>query len=1086
MHKQEACRLCKGSCVIDGEAVKCSKCDGNGAFSRFDKPCRHTDMHFARDCPICSGLGWSVTATSAYPGYPSMVTPTVTASVTPAGYPQQPAYPPQPQPTYPPQQQNIPQLAGDWGDASLSNDHLTILQAGDKYTITNAAQSWSPATAMAQNGEIVFTSGIVGLKATFDPMTQALNLSNNTQWVRRAPQAASRAPVPSVPAGELPQLGGKWGDVTIPGDEVVIVQTGNVLQITNRGQSWSPATGTVDVHNNVVFTSGLPGGLTAVHDGQAKVLRLSNGTAWNRHSGAHTGHHHGHAHHHHHAHGHAQHTPTPAPVGQVSLSGKWGDISIPGDDLRIVHTGTFLNITNPGQSWKHATGKFDQVSKTLSFNYGLTELSATYDVASQQLCFSNGSRWARHAAQPAPVVQQIGGDWQDSSIPGDEVVIVQTGDSLTITNNGQSWSPATGKIDAYANVTFVQGLPGLTARFDVASQALHLSNGTQWTRRAPQQPAYPPQPQPTYPPQQQNIPQLAGDWGDASLPNDHLTILQAGDKYTITNAAQSWSPATAMAQNGEIVFTSGIVGLKATFDPMTQALNLSNNTQWVRRAPQAASRAPVPSVPAVPNANLTGKWRDVMIPGDEVVIVQTGDSVNITNKHQSWSPAAGRVEGNTLTFTSGLPGMTATYEEAQHTLALSNNTKWCRATSTPQAPAAPGPDMAGTYGDVTIPGDACVVVQSGNNLTITNAKQGWSPATAIIDAQSQVTFTSGLVGMTARFDAPTRTLHLSNGTSWRAAATIATIQGKWHDPTQPGDETEFTQSGEFLTVVNARQQWSPAYAKIDTNRRITFNQGLPGVVGDLNQEETCITLNNGVRWMRGAAAATGAYPSAAYPPAGAPAYPPSAPPTPAAPSMEGQWQDPRMPGQIVTVQMNASFLTATCPTQQWSPAQGAIDAAGNVTFSTGLVGATAVFDPTQQIVRFSNGATWNRTAGAPPPMQGGTNMPNIQGQWRRHKAHPATPIHITQNGQTFSATSAQPGFPQNGQITTSQYAPGTWSFTMQGMQGTLEAGHGVRYIKWANGAWWEQSTNATAAAATPQRVDPVSKMMNDAMSFFKR
>ena len=489
---------------------------------------------------------------------------------------------------------------------------------------------------------------------------------------------------------------------------------------------------------------------------------------------------HGHGHHHHHHHQQPRHQDCSF-VSVAQIAGDWGDVNIPGDRVTIVQAGDKCTMTNPKQSWSPATA-IVQGNGEIMFTSGIVGLTARLDPVTQALNLSNNSKWARVAA-----VTSVAGDWGDVTMPGDRCIIQQNGIYLTITNAKTHWSPAQATIDTQNKLTFTSGLPGITADFDGANM-MTLSNGSRWGRVGAA-PAHVHPTQPTYPPQQQNIPQLAGDWGDASLPNDHLTILQAGDKYTITNAGQSWSPATAIAQNGEIVFTSGILGLKATFDPMSQALNLSNNTKWVRRAPQAASRAPVPSMPVGALPQLGGKWGDVALPGDEVVIVQTGNVLQITNRGQSWSPATGTVDvHNNVVFTSGLPGgLTAVHDGQAKVLRLSNGTTWNRHGGAHaghahghhhhhhahgHAQRGPGhhpnvQQIGGNWQDPRLPGDHVVINQQGELMTITNAQQSWSPATGKIDAHNRIVFNSGLpAGLTAQLDVPSQTLHLSNGTQW--------------------------------------------------------------------------------------------------------------------------------------------------------------------------------------------------------------------------------------------------------------------------------------------------------------------------------
>ena len=662
MHKKEACRLCRGSCVVDGNAQQCPKCEGMGAFNCFNRACRHTDMQFARDCASCSGQGWSVTPAAAGSPFASMTSAMASCTVTPAGSP--------------------PMVSPDCS-----------------FTMTTA-----PA-AQPHHGHGHHAHGHA------HPHQAAHGRHPQQDYIAPGVTVVTTKPVDGVQvvvSTNAPQIPGEWSDVAIPNDRCVITQSGTTLHITNTAQSWSPAQGNINVEGKVNFTAGLIG-LTAQYDKTAQRLAFSNGCVWERTPAA----------------------PTHA-MSSVSLAGKWGDVALPGDEVVIVHHGAHLQITNTGQQWSPASGTFDEARRTVTFTSGLVGLTATLD-ASSQLALSNGTRWARHTnTPPAAAVQQIDGNWQDPRLPGDEVVIVQTGDIVNVTNAAQQWSPATGKMDGHNVVTFLSGLVGLTARFDSASQALHLSNGTQWTRRSNTA---------------NTIPQLAGSWGDVSLPTDHLTIVQNGANYTMTNAGQGWSPATAVAQNGELIFTSGILGLKATYDTMTQQLKLSNNTAWERRALCNVQQ-------------IGGNWQDPRLPGDHVVITQQGELMTITNAQQGWSPATGKIdEANKIVFTSGLPdGLTAQYDVASSTLHLSNGTQWTRR---PDAP------LQGKWGDVSLPGDEVLIVQTGNVLQITNATQGWSPATGTMDAHNHVVFTSGLpAGLTAQFDAPTQKLSLSNGTQW--------------------------------------------------------------------------------------------------------------------------------------------------------------------------------------------------------------------------------------------------------------------------------------------------------------------------------
>eukprot|EP01061_Rhynchopus_euleeides_P033356 TRINITY_DN558_c0_g1_i13.p3 TRINITY_DN558_c0_g1~~TRINITY_DN558_c0_g1_i13.p3 ORF type:complete len:136 (+),score=28.59 TRINITY_DN558_c0_g1_i13:886-1293(+) len=126
------------------------------------------------------------------------------------------------------------------------------------------------------------------------------------------------------------------------------------------------------------------------------------------------------------------------------------------------------------------------------------------------------------------------------------------------------------------------------------------------------------------------------------MPGQKTTIVQVGDAVTLTDPSVAWSPAEGKVDTqNNITFTSGLTSLTATFSPTTRVLSFSNNRLW---------RA----LPAAMIPNISGKYNDPSIQGEEVTILQASNEVIITNPKQSWSPANGEIDAeNKLTFTSG-------------------------------------------------------------------------------------------------------------------------------------------------------------------------------------------------------------------------------------------------------------------------------------------------------------------------------------------------------------------------------------------------------------------------------------------------
>ena len=254
---------------------------------------------------------------------------------------------------------------------------------------------------------------------------------------------------------------------------------------------------------------------------------------------------------------------------------------------------------------------------------------------------------------------QIAGAWSEFPPSANNMTIAQMGDKVTVTCPSQPWSPAHANITG-TTIRFVSGMPaGLSATFDPMSQRMNFTNGVVWTKGgAP--PAPVPMPVPVMPvPVPVAAAQVAGQWNEQPASQNVMAITQLGDKVTVACPTQPWSPAHADVSGNTLIFRSGMpAGMTATFDAMTRSLAFSNGIRWVMGSP------------------LDGTWVDHPHAMSAVV---SGSQISVHCPTQPWSPATGTVNGNNITFTTGMPGLSAVYDPTMNHLAFSNGCRWQKA-----------------------------------------------------------------------------------------------------------------------------------------------------------------------------------------------------------------------------------------------------------------------------------------------------------------------------------------------------------------------------------------------------------------------
>ena len=333
--------------------------------------------------------------------------------------------------------------------------------------------------------------------------------------------------------------------------------------------------------------------------------------------------------------------------------------------------------------------------------------------------------------------------------------------------------------------------------------------------------------------------------------------------------------------------------------------------------------SPTPTTPPHNRAAPEGTQMEVVVKdcADNLYVIEVGVDDTLETMRQKVASAVGLAEDSfCMGFGGKDEGGDITELSAGDTIVLTN-------TNAPQIP--------GEWGDVRLPDDCCVITQIGATLHITNTTQPWSPAEGIINEEGEVSFTAGLVGLTAQYDRIAQRLDFSNGCAWEhipAAVSSVSLAGKWGDVRLLNDRSFITQRGTTLHITNTTQPWSPAQGNIDEEGKVNFITGFSGLTAQYDETAERLAFSNGCAWERIPAASTHEVFSV---------------------SLAGKWGDVRLPNdRCVITPHSGTTLHITNTAQPWSPAQGSIDEEGKVNFTSGLIGLTAQYDETAERLAF--------------------------------------------------------------------------------------------------------------------------------------
>ena len=519
-----------------------------------------------------------------------------------------------------------------------------------------------------------------------------------------------------------------------------------------------------------------------------------------------------------------------------------------------------------------------------------------------------------------------------------------------------------------------------------------------------------------------NMQNLSGTWTELNHPTKVINVTQVNRTLQIVSPGEPWSPASSeIGTSNAMTFSGGLAGMTAQFDPITRRINFTTGLVWIAgdgggASPYPAPPAPVPYPPAptptpAPGGDINGNWADLrMAPNDVITIQRNGQNLTITCPTQPWSPAQGAIDAfNKITFTTGLVGLFGTFDPAKREVTFTNGLCW----HPHGAPPSPYPTPTPTPYPAPVPDQSArgeVACASGCGFLVT----GVTPrhCCAACDKRPHQ--------------------HGPRCAQKRSAAAPVNndINGNWADLRMaPNDVITIQRNGQNLTITCPTQPWSPAQGAIDTNNKITFTTGLVGLFGTFDPAKREVTFTNGLCWHpHGAPPAPPAPTPVPYP---APTPTPTPTPYPAPTNdINGNWADLRMaPNDVITIQRNGQNLTITCPTQPWSPAQGAIDAFNKITFTTGLVGLFGTFDPTKREVTFTNGLCWHPHGAPPAPTPTPTPVPyptptptptgpvaQIGGAWH-DMGKPGDLTQVTQTGDRLQLVNAAESWsPANGTI----------------------------------------------------------------------
>eukprot|EP01060_Flectonema_neradi_P037001 TRINITY_DN732_c0_g1_i2.p1 TRINITY_DN732_c0_g1~~TRINITY_DN732_c0_g1_i2.p1 ORF type:complete len:195 (+),score=39.63 TRINITY_DN732_c0_g1_i2:62-646(+) len=156
------------------------------------------------------------------------------------------------------------------------------------------------------------------------------------------------------------------------------------------------------------------------------------------------------------------------------------------------------------------------------------------------------------------------------------------------------------------------------------------------------------------------------------------------------------------------------------------------------------------------------------------------------------------------------------------------------------------PFLSGNWTDGTVPTPSSIT-QCGNQITVVNTTQPWSPSVGTVHSGGKVDFQSGgLAALVGAVNAAGE-IQFTNGVKWTV---IPPLHGAWAADQGASNLTQITQVGPNITVTNPGQPWSPSTGIHHPNNTITFSTGgLVGITGTFNGAGA-IAFSNGCTWTK--------------------------------------------------------------------------------------------------------------------------------------------------------------------------------------------------------------------------------------------
>ena len=157
------------------------------------------------------------------------------------------------------------------------------------------------------------------------------------------------------------------------------------------------------------------------------------------------------------------------------------------------------------------------------------------------------------------------------------------------------------------------------------------------------------------------------------------------------------------------------------------------------------------------------------------------------------------------------------------------------------------PFLTGVWTDGSVPTPSSIT-QCGNQITVTNTTQPWSPSIGTVHPGGKVDFQSGgLTSLVGAVNEITREIQFTNGVKW---STVPPLHGAWSADQGATSLTQITQVGQNITVTNPGQPWSPSTGIHHANNAVTFSTGgLVGLTGTFNGAGV-IAFSNGCSWTK--------------------------------------------------------------------------------------------------------------------------------------------------------------------------------------------------------------------------------------------